>query len=50
MNFGVGYRLAATDWLALRIDVRDHMFETDLLGSEELTHNIEFSGGLTIFF
>ncbi len=50
VNFGVGYRLAATDWLALRIDVRDHMFETDLLGSEELTHNIEFSGGLTIFF
>ena len=50
VNFGVGYRLAATDWLALRIDVRDHMFETDLLGSEELTHNVEFSGGLTIFF
>ena len=50
VNFGAGYRLAATDWLALRIDVRDHMFETDLLGSEELTHNIEFSGGLTIFF
>jgi outer membrane beta-barrel protein len=50
VNFGVGYRLAATDWLALRIDVRDHMFETDLLGSEELTHNVEFSGGLTVFF
>lgn len=50
VNFGFGYRLAATDWLALRLDVRDHMFETDLLGSEELTHNIELSGGLTIFF
>jgi len=50
LNVGAGYRVAATDWLALRIDVRDHMFETDLLGSEELTHNLEFSGGLTIFF
>jgi outer membrane beta-barrel protein len=50
VNFGFGYRLAATDWLALRIDVRDHMFETDLLGSEELTHNLELSSGLTIFF
>lgn len=50
LNVGAGYRLAATDWLALRIDVRDHMFETDLLGSEELTHNLELSGGLTIFF
>jgi outer membrane beta-barrel protein len=50
VNVGFGYRLAATDWLALRIDVRDHMFETDLLGSEELTHNFELSGGLTVFF
>jgi outer membrane beta-barrel protein len=50
VNVGFGYRLAATDWLSLRIDVRDHMFETDLLGSEELTHNLEFTGGLTIFF
>jgi outer membrane beta-barrel protein len=50
INFGFGYRLAATDWLALRLDVRDHMFETDLLGSEELTHNIELSGGVTVFF
>jgi len=50
MTYGFGYRLAATDWLAIRLDVRDHMFETDLLGTEELTHNIEFSAGLTVFF
>jgi outer membrane beta-barrel protein len=50
VNVGFGYRLAATDWLALRLDVRNHMFETDLLGSKELTHNMELSGGLTIFF
>ena len=50
LNVGFGYRLAATDWLALRIDVRDHMFETDLLGTDELTHNVELSSGLTIFF
>ena len=50
INAGVGYRLIATDWLALRIDVRDHYFESDLLGEMENKHNIEFSGGLTIFF
>jgi outer membrane beta-barrel protein len=50
VNAGFGYRLAATDWLALRVDVRDHMFETDLLGSNELMHNMEISGALTIFF
>jgi len=50
VNAGFGYRLAATDWLAIRVDVRDHMFETDLLGSNELMHNMEISGALTIFF
>ncbi len=49
-NAGVGYRLAATDWLAFRFDVRDHVFSSDLLGSEETKHNLEISGGLTIFF
>jgi outer membrane beta-barrel protein len=50
INAGVGYRLIATDWMALRVDVRDHYFETDLLGTMEGKHNIEFSGGVTFFF
>lgn len=50
MSYGFGYRFAATDWLAIRLDVRDHMFETDLLGEQEMTHNFELSGGLTVFF
>lgn len=50
INAGFGYRLIATDWLALHMDVRDHYFESDLLGSMEAKHNLEFSGGLTIFF
>jgi outer membrane beta-barrel protein len=47
---GFGYRMAATDWLSMRIDVRDYVFESDLLGSNETLHNLEFSGGLTVFF
>jgi len=47
---GFGYRLAATDWLSLRVDVRDYVFKSDLLGSEETLHNLEFTGGLTLFF
>jgi outer membrane beta-barrel protein len=50
MNFGLGYRFIATDWLALHVDVRDHIFESDLLGTKETKHNVEFSGGLTVFF
>lgn len=50
INAGVGYRLIATDWLAFHVDVRDHYFESDLLGTMEAKHNVEFSGGLTVFF
>lgn len=50
INLGVGYRLVATDWMAFHVTVRDHYFESDLLGTMEGKHNIEFSGGLTFFF
>jgi len=50
VNFGVGYRLIATDWIALHVNVRDHVFESDLLGSDDTYHNLEFSGAFTLFF
>jgi len=50
VNAGVGYRLIPTDWLAFHVNVRDHVFKSDLLGESETRHNIEFSGGLTLFF
>ncbi len=50
INLGAGYRFLATDWLAIHLDVRDHMFEIDLLGEKKSTHNIEISGGLALFF
>jgi len=50
INAGVGYRLITTDWLAFHIDVRDHIFDSDLLGNQETKHNLELSGGLTLFF
>ena len=50
INAGLGYRLIATDWLAFHVTVRDHFFESDLLGTDDTYHNIEFTGGLTLFF
>jgi len=50
VNAGLGYRLAAYDWLAFRVDVRDHVFKTDLLGESETKHNFELSAGMTVFF
>jgi outer membrane beta-barrel protein len=50
INFGVGERLLVTDWLALHLDVRDHIFETDLTGRTKNVDNIEATLGLTTFF
>jgi outer membrane beta-barrel protein len=49
-NFGVGYRVLLNDWLALRIDGRDHVFDLDLLGESQTNHNLEFTGGVSLFF
>ena len=50
LNFGAGYRLLLTDWFALHADVRDHIFDLDVTGEEETTHNLELHGGLTVYF
>ncbi len=50
LNFGLGDRLLITDWLAVHLDVRDHVFETDLTGRTKNVHNIEATLGLTTFF
>jgi outer membrane beta-barrel protein len=50
LNFGVGERLLLTDWLAVHLDVRDHVFESDLTSRTKNVHNIEATLGLTTFF
>lgn len=49
-NFGFGYKVLMNDWLALRVDARDHVFSLDLLGESQTNHNLEFTGGVSIFF
>jgi outer membrane beta-barrel protein len=49
-NFGVGYRVFLADWAALQVDMRDHVFSLDLLGTRQSTQNLEWTGGLTVFF
>ena len=49
-NIGFGYRVLVNDWLALRADARDHVFDVDLLGESNTTHNFEFTGGISVFF
>lgn len=50
VNPGAGYRVALTDWLSWRIDVRDHIFNRDIFGEDDTTNNIEISSGFSFFF
>ena len=50
LNLGVGERLLVTDWLAIHLDVRDHIFETSLTGRTKNVDNIEATLSLTFFY
>jgi len=50
INFGAGYRFIATDWLAIHLDVRDHVFDIDVLGYSKTAHNLETTAGVSVFF
>jgi outer membrane beta-barrel protein len=47
---GAGLRVLANDWIALHLDVRDHMFESDLLGENKVTQNLQVAFSVTAFF
>lgn len=50
ISAGLGYRVILKDFLTINLQVRDHMFETDITGTAKKTHNVEFSAGLSVFF
>ena len=49
-NIGIGYRFIPDDWYAIHFDVRDHIFNSDILGADKQTHNLELHAGITFFF
>lgn len=50
VNFGAGYRVVPSDWLAFHVTVQDRVFQTSLLGVTKLTNNLEARLGTTVFF
>ncbi|MDM7862021.1 outer membrane beta-barrel domain-containing protein [Alteromonas sp. ASW11-36] len=50
LTLGAGYRVLLTDYLSLRLDVRDHIFNSDLIGEEKSTHNMAYTLGVSVFF
>jgi outer membrane beta-barrel protein len=50
VNFGAGFRVLPTDWLAIRIEAQDLVFKSDFLGTDRLRNNLEASLGATVYF
>jgi outer membrane beta-barrel protein len=50
INFGSGFRVLPTDWLALHIDVQDLVFKSDVTGVNRLKNNLQATIGATVFF
>jgi outer membrane beta-barrel protein len=50
VTVGAGYQVLPLDWMAVRVGFEDHMFNTDLLGADKLTNNLEAGLGITAFF
>ena len=50
VNFGVGFRVLPTDWLALHIDVQDIVFKSNVIGVYQLKNNLQGTIGASVFF
>jgi outer membrane beta-barrel protein len=50
INVGMGIRVLPVDWLALHLTMRDHLFESDILGTKEIKNNFELTLGLSVYF
>jgi outer membrane beta-barrel protein len=50
VNFGAGFRVLPTDWLAIHIGAQDLVFKSDLLGVDRLKNNLQAHIGVTAFF
>lgn len=50
ITWGAGYRIVATDWLAVHMDFRDYTYSIDVTGEDKNVNNFEATLGLTFFF
>lgn len=49
-NFGAGFRIFPTDWVALRIGFRNHLFTHNIFGFDKSIQNLEAQVGLSLYF
>jgi outer membrane beta-barrel protein len=50
VDFGAGYRVLPTDWLAIHLDMKDLVFRTNIFGVNQLKNNLQVFIGATVFF
>lgn len=50
LNYGAGIRVLFLDRFSAQIDMRQHVFTLDILGRNETTKNLEWTGGLSYYF
>lgn len=50
LAFGAGYRLLISDFSSIYLELRDHTFNSDIIGLDKLTHNLEFGVGWSFYF
>lgn len=49
-NVGMGLRVQTADWFSLRLEMRDLMWESNLLGASEIKHNFAMTLGASFLF
>ena len=50
LSYGLGLRILPFKRVSLRMELREHTYESDLLGENRYLRNLELTGGLAIVF
>ena len=50
INYGAGIRVLFHDRFSVQMDMRQHLFDLDILGKSETTKNLEWTGGVSFYF
>jgi len=50
ITVGGGYRVLFTDWLAVHLTLKDHLYDIELLGTAKTASDLEISTSITIYF
>jgi len=50
VTWGFGFKVLPWDFVALRLEARDYMFDTEITGEKKTTHNLQTTLNISWFF